>query len=226
MKKHYELIVFDWDGTLIDSQARIVNCMRAAIEDLQLPARSHAEMSNVIGLGLKEALSTLYPEGDDHIYNSLVERYRQHFLFEDTTPSALFEGVADMLENLATRGHYLAIATGKGRVGLDKALDETGLGSHFHITRCADETRSKPHPQMLEEIMDFVGVTPQDTLMVGDTEYDMQMANNARAAALAVSYGVHDKARLLACKPVHCVDDVATMRAWLDSDTLRQKEAG
>lgn len=226
MTKQYNLIVFDWDGTLIDSQARIVNCMRAAITDLNLPARTHAQMSNVIGLGLKEALATLYPEGDDVIYDRLVERYRHHFLFEDSTPSELFDGVADMLESLASRGHYLAIATGKGRVGLDKALAETGLGGHFHVTRCADETRSKPHPQMLEEIIDFVGVTAGETLMVGDTEYDMQMANNARAAALAVSYGVHDKARLLACNPVHCVDDVAAMRAWLDSHKPLHKEAG
>ena len=218
----YQLIVFDWDGTLIDSEARIVNCMRAAITDLQLPARSHDEMRNVIGLGLQEALATLYPEGNPAIYQDLVDRYRHHFLVQDDTPSALFAGVESLLEELSERGHYIAIATGKGRLGLDKALDETGLRSYFDYTRCADETRSKPHPQMLEEIMDRLGAEPNDTLMIGDTEYDMQMANNAGTSALAVSYGVHDKQRLLACNPLDCVDDVAAMHGWLTkNNTLK-----
>lgn len=212
---HYQLIVFDWDGTLIDSEARIVNCMRAAIAELQLPARSRDEMRNVIGLGLQEALAMLYPDGDRFAYQDLVERYRHHFLFQDDTPSELFAGVAALLEELGERGHYIAIATGKGRVGLEKALDDTGLRGYFDYTRCADETRSKPHPQMLEEIMDHFGVTPHETLMIGDTEYDMQMANNAGTTALAVSYGVHDKQRLLACNPIDCVDDVAALHAWL-----------
>lgn len=213
--KHYQLIVFDWDGTLIDSEARIVNCMRAAIQDLQLPERSHDAMRNVIGLGLQEALATLYPEGNQSIYQELVERYRHHFLVQNDTPSELFAGVEALLDGLSARGHYLAIATGKGRVGLEKALDETGLRDYFDYTRCADETRSKPHPQMLEEIMDRLGVEPHETLMIGDTEYDMQMANNAGTAALAVSYGVHEKQRLLACNPLECVDDVTALHGWL-----------
>jgi phosphoglycolate phosphatase len=211
----FQLIVFDWDGTLIDSEARIVNCMRAAITDLQLPARSHDEMRNVIGLGLQEALNTLYPESDVSVYQDLVERYRHHFLFQDDTPSELFAGVEALLRTLTERGHYIAIATGKGRVGLDKALDDTGLRNYFDYTRCADETRSKPHPQMLEEIMERLGVEPNDTVMIGDTEYDMQMANNAGTSALAVSYGVHEKQRLLACNPLDCVDDISALHAWL-----------
>lgn len=222
MTSPYELIVFDWDGTLIDSEARIVNCMRAAINDLDLPARSHEAMRNVIGLGLHEALATLYPEGNHSVYQDLVDRYRHHFLVQDTTPSELFAGVEALLTTLNERGHYLAIATGKGRVGLEKALDETGLRGYFHFSRCADETRSKPHPQMLEEIMERLGVEPQATLMIGDTEYDLQMANNARTAALAVSYGVHDKSRLLACNPLACVDDVAALQGWLvNNKTLK-----
>ncbi|MBI1421855.1 MAG: HAD-IA family hydrolase [Gammaproteobacteria bacterium] len=220
----YELIVFDWDGTLIDSEARIVNCMRAAIRDLQLPARSQDEMRNVIGLGLHEALSTLYPDDDHAMYAKLVERYRHHFLFEDATPSELFEGVEALLSELRDRGHFIAIATGKGRVGLDKALDETGLHAYFDYTRCADETRSKPHPQMLEEIMERLGMTPQQTIMIGDTEFDMQMANNAGTAALAVSYGVHEKQRLLACNPLACVDDVTAMHSWLIDNNSRKAQ--
>ena len=220
--KYYQLIVFDWDGTLIDSEARIVNCMRAAIRDLQLPERSHEQMSNVIGLGLQEALATLYPEGDRDMYQDMVERYRHHFLVQDDTPSELFAGVETLLATLSDRGHYLAIATGKGRVGLEQALDETGLREYFHFTRCADETRSKPHPQMLEEIMERLGVEPHETLMIGDTEFDLKMANNARTSALAVSYGVHDKQRLLACNPLACVDDVAALHGWLvNTKTLK-----
>jgi phosphoglycolate phosphatase len=220
--KQYPLIVFDWDGTLIDSEARIVNCMRAAITDLQLPERSTEQMRNVIGLGLQEALATLYPDGEPALYQRLVDRYRQHFLFEDNTPSALFTGVETLLGALSERGHYLAIATGKGRLGLEKALDETGLREYFHYTRCADETRSKPHPQMLEEIMEQFAVEPHETLMIGDTEFDLQMANNAGTPALAVSYGVHEKSRLLACKPLACVDDVPALHGWLmNTETLK-----
>lgn len=215
MKKRFELIIFDWDGTLIDSEARIVNCMRAAIQDLQLPSRSQAQLRNIIGLGLQEALASLYPGRDVSDYQALVERYRHHFLVEDDTPSALFPGVDELLNTLRERGHFLAIATGKGRVGLDKALSETGLEDAFDFTRCADETRSKPHPQMLEEIMERLGVEKEVTLMVGDTEYDMQMANNAGTAGLAVSYGVHEKSRLLACNPLACVDDPGTLHRWL-----------
>ncbi len=222
--KRFQLIVFDWDGTLIDSEARIVNCMRAAISDLQLPSRSHDEMRNVIGLGLQEALATLYPDGNKLIYQDLVERYRHHFLVQDDTPSEIFTGVEALLDDLREEGHYIAIATGKGRVGLDKALDESGLRSYFDYTRCADETRSKPHPQMLEEIMDRLAVAPQDTLMIGDTEYDMQMATNAGASALAVSYGVHDKQRLLACKPLECVNDVAELHGWLTNNNTLKAE--
>ncbi|MEJ2398791.1 MAG: HAD-IA family hydrolase, partial [Gammaproteobacteria bacterium] len=127
-------------------------------------------------------------------------------------------GIEDLLMALRERGHYLAIATGKGRVGLDKALDETGLRGYFDYTRCADETRSKPHPQMLEEIMERLGVNNRETLMVGDTEYDLQMAKNAGTAALAVSYGVHEKQRLLACQPLACVDDSVSLQQWLLSD--------
>lgn len=213
--KYFQLIVFDWDGTLINSEARIVNCMRASISDMELPARTDDEIRNIIGLGLQEALTTLFPGYEANIYQGLVERYRHHFLVQDQTPSALFDGVESLLDNLRKRGHYLAIATGKGRMGLDKSLGETGLANFFDYTRCADETRSKPHPQMLEEIMDRLGVTPQETLMIGDTEYDLQMAKNAGTGALGVSYGVHDKQRLLGCEPLECVDNINELREFL-----------
>ncbi|MDH5652669.1 MAG: HAD-IA family hydrolase [Gammaproteobacteria bacterium] len=209
------LIVFDWDGTLMDSEARIVACMQAAIDDLGLPDRTAAEISNIIGLGLRESVTTLFPELKESMYHKLVDQYRYHFLVGDKTPSPLFPGVTAMLDDLVQQDCFLAIATGKGRAGLDKVLDETGLATVFHSTRCADETFSKPHPQMLLELMDELGVETTATLMVGDTEYDLQMAHNSKAHALAVSYGVHDKSRLLECRPLACVDSIDELHHWL-----------
>ncbi len=215
MNSSNQLIVFDWDGTLMDSEARIVNCMRAAIEDLSLAPRTRQQMTEVIGLGLAEAQAILYPDGTPEEHAALTERYRYHFVEANQTPSTLFPGVEDMLAELNEQGHFLAVATGKGRRGLDRVLEETNTGQYFHVTRCADESFSKPHPQMLQEIMDSLGVETNDTLMIGDTEYDLQMANNAGVPSLAVSYGVHDLARLLNCKPLDCVDDIPALRNWL-----------
>jgi phosphoglycolate phosphatase len=211
------LIVFDWDGTLMDSEARILACLRAAIDDLRLTPRSDDQLRNIIGLGLQEALRTLYPQGSPADYVQLTARYRHYFLDADATPSEMFPGAGDMLRQLHGEGYFLAVATGKGRQGLNKVLDETGLGELFHYSRCADECHSKPHPQMLHEIMDFLGVPPAQSLMIGDTEYDLQMANNAGVKSLAVSYGVHDKARLLACQPLDCVDSPAGLHEWLSA---------
>lgn len=218
MKIEKKLIVFDWDGTLMDSESRIVNCMRAAINDLGLEARDGDTLKNVIGLGLKEALHALYPDADDEGLVNLVERYRHHFLFEDTTPSELFAGVADMLESLNDAGYFLAIATGKGRPGLNHAMSASGVGHFFHASRCADETRSKPHPQMLHELLDYFGIESNHAIMVGDTEFDLEMASNAQTHSLAVCYGVHHRDRLLNHAPLACVDDVNQLHSWLTSN--------
>ena len=218
MSNSTQLIVFDWDGTLMDSEARIVACLRAAIEDTGLSHRTDDALRNIIGLGLREALVTLYPEGNNQQHDALVKHYRHHFLETNETPSPLFEGAESMIRELHAHGHFLAVATGKGRNGLDKVLEETALGEYFHYTRCADETRSKPHPQMLLEIMDWLGMEPADTLMVGDTEFDLQMAQNAGVKALGVSYGVHDKERLLACEPLACLDSLAEVAEWLNAN--------
>jgi phosphoglycolate phosphatase len=220
----YKLIVFDWDGTLMDSEARIVACMRAALSDLGLDHRDDTQLKNVIGLGLREALSTLYPHGSDAVYEDLISRYRHHFLEVNDTPSQLFDGAAQLLHQLHTRDHRLAIATGKGRVGLDQALQQTGVTGYFHSTRCADETVSKPDPRMLHEIMDETGIDAAQTLMVGDTEYDMLMARNAGVDALAVSYGVHERQRLLDCEPLACLDSMASLQRWLLSSLPSLRE--
>lgn len=210
-----KLIVFDWDGTLMDSEARIVGCLAAALKDINGPALPAKQLKDVIGLGLKEALQNLHPQGSEKDHQQLTERYRYHFLQANKIPSPMFDGVEPLLESLNQQGYFLAVATGKGRMGLNKVLDESGMKQHFHYTRCADETQSKPHPQMLEEIMDFCSVNPEETIMVGDTEYDLQMANHAGAHALAVSYGVHEKQRLLDCNPAGCVNDIMELTHWL-----------
>jgi len=211
-----KLIVFDWDGTLMDSQARIVACIHAAFADLGLPRPSEEAAKDIIGLGLDEAMAVLMPEAGQEDRLALIERYRHHFLVANDTPSQLFSGVSETLEWLSSRGHLLAVATGKSRRGLDQVLAATGLGGHFQATRCADETFSKPHPEMLLQIMEELGVRGAETLMVGDTEYDMQMARNAGVQALAVCYGVHSPERLLAQGPLGCLADLADMPAWLE----------
>jgi phosphoglycolate phosphatase len=211
----YRLIVFDWDGTLIDSEARIVACMEEAIDRVGLPSRSRAELRNIIGLGLKEALHSLFPDLDAERAAALTEAYRDEFLVRNPTPQAPFRGAEAVLQWLAEEGFVLAVATGKARGGLRRAFVETGFGDYFRASRCADETRSKPDPLMLREIMAEVGVAPERTLMVGDTEYDMQMASRAGTAALAVRYGVHACERLLDWQPVGCLDDIEALRLWL-----------
>ncbi len=211
----YKLIVFDWDGTLMDSEDRIVASASAALSDLSLAPLPRERISNIIGLGLREAVESLLPRRSDGFYRQYIDRYRYHFLEADMTPMPLFEGVAESLSQLRDQGYLLAVATGKSRRGLDRVLDETGLGQLFVATRCADEAPSKPHPGMLEELMQELRVCPEETLMVGDTEYDLQMAQNAGTPAIAVSYGVHERRRLLECAPLACLDAINELGDWL-----------
>ncbi len=215
MYRPFELLVFDWDGTLMDSEARIVDCVRAAVIDLGLELPADDSIRNIIGLGLTEAICTLFPGADDRLVGEITRRYRHHFVHANKTPSPLFGGVEETLRALESQGYLLAIATGKGRPGLDRVLDYTGLGGLFHATRCADEAFSKPHPEMLLQIMDELGVEASDTLMIGDTEYDMQMANSAGAEALAVSYGVHALERLLQHDPLGHLNAISEITDWL-----------
>ena len=220
MSKAYELLVFDWDGTLMDSEARIVNCLTKSISDIGAAPRTRAELRNIIGLGLTEAVRALYADADAAFVQRFSEAYREHFLGQDDTPSILFEGAREVVEGLSEAGYLLGVATGKARRGLDRVLEAEGLAHLFHATRCADETFSKPHPQMLEEIMVDLDTAPARTLMIGDTEYDMQMARNARTAGLAVSYGVHELERLLACASEGHIDGIAELPGWLTAKSL------
>lgn len=215
MKLPFKALIFDWDGTLMDSESRIVACLRSASLQHGFADQHDDAYRNVIGLGLREAIHALHPSADSTLVEQLAQHYREEYLFRNTTPSALFAGVGDMLSRLEDSGYWLAIATGKGREGLDQVLQQTGLQQRFHITRCASETRSKPHPQMLEEILDHLGLDPHDALMIGDTEYDMEMARNINMPALAVSYGVHATERLFKHEPIGCLHNIAELPDYL-----------
>lgn len=215
MNHEAKLIVFDWDGTLMDSAAHIVSCLQSAISELDLETKTNDELKNIIGLGLREAFFALYPQADDNELTSLTARYREHFFDKEADTSKLFSGARELIQELQDKEYYLAIATGKGRNGLDKVLKETGMGEYFPITRCADESHSKPNPQMLLDIIDYYGIDASEAIMVGDTEYDLLMANNAEANAVGVTYGVHEKQRLLDCKPLTCLDNISDLHRWL-----------
>lgn len=212
----YQLVVFDWDGTLMDSTAHIVSCMRQAIDTLQLPTLPDTHISHIIGLGLPEAVQTLYPDGNTTLWQSLADGYRDVWL-NSPEETSLFDHARELLNALAEKNVLMGVATGKGRRGLDKVLNATGLGELFIATRCADETFSKPHPQMLMELMDYTGISAQNTVMVGDTEFDMLMAANAQVDGLAVTHGAHDEKKLLACKPLALVHDLHQAQSWLNS---------
>lgn len=218
-----ELIIFDWDGTLMDSAARIVNCMTAAFLEQELTPPAPERIRAQIGLGLEEAMRALCPEAACETSARLMDAYRARFLGDDPTPTPLFAQAEEVVRGLHQQGRLLAVATGKSRRGLDRALAQSGLGSYFHATRCADETLSKPNPQMLFELLDELGVRADSALMVGDTEFDLLMANSAGMPALGVSYGVHDSARLLACEPAGLIHAIGELPAWLAERDGRER---
>jgi phosphoglycolate phosphatase len=209
----YPLIVFDWDGTIIDSAGTIVECIRQAALDIGLAAPERSRASHVIGLGLQDALRIAVPDLPPQRYVEFVGLYRRHFLAREDSMQ-LFAGMRELLGELAGR-HRLAIATGKSRKGLDRALDASGLAPLFAASRCADETTPKPHPAMLLEILGELSLTPADALMIGDTSHDLEMARGAGVAALAVTYGAHPEPALAACGPLGCFAGVPELHAWL-----------
>jgi phosphoglycolate phosphatase len=215
MKPRHDLIVFDWDGTLMDSIAKIVRCFTAAVDDVGAPPPGEAATRHVIGLGLSEAVKQLLPGADESTRARVIERYRRHFLHLDQTEMPLFPGVREGLESLVAQGCLLAVATGKARRGLDRVLGDTGMAQLFSATRCADEAFSKPHPRMLEDILEQTGVEPGGALMVGDTTYDMLMARHAGMDSLAVTYGVHGRELLMEHGPLACLDSFSEVHAWL-----------
>ena len=213
MGKRFELIIFDWDGTLMDSAGTIVACIQAAAVDLGLPPPSDERARHVIGLGLHEALRFAMPELADDRHAELAERYRHHYLAQDQE-LRLFAGILPLIDMLA-KNCRLAVATGKSRKGLDRAMAVSGLAGYFAASRCADECHSKPHPQMVEELMAEFSVAGNATLVIGDTTHDLEMAFAAGASAGAVTYGAHSRRDLEVLSPLHCADSVADLAAWL-----------
>lgn len=218
MSLPYQLLVFDWDGTIMDSVANICASLQSAIDELSAPERTFQEQRNVIGLGLSEAVSALYPEASSQFVDDFSDAFRDHFLFRNETPSPLFDRVPPVLQELESAGYDMAVATGKSRRGLDKVLRDSGLIEYFPVSYCAEETFSKPHPKMLEEILIDHNITASQALMIGDTEYDMQMAVNANMHGLAATFGVHSRERLALHNPVGYVDAFSQIPEWLHNN--------
>lgn len=224
----YRLVIFDWDGTLMDSEQRIVACMQAAGRDIGWPPLSHEAVRDIIGLGLPEAIARLCPGIDVERAERMRKRYSHHFVAaeEGAAPMPFFAGVEAGIARLRSDPRQLlAVATGKSRRGLDRVFAKAACGDWFHASRTADMTRSKPDPLMLEQLLDELGVAVDEALMVGDSEYDMGMAVALGMDRAAVTYGVHSRVRLAAFAPAIMVDDFATLIEWLASDTAGRKES-
>ena len=213
----YDLVVFDWDGTLLDSTGAIVKAIQAASRDVGATPPTNERARYVIGLGLRDALLHAVPDLPESRYDDLVDAYRKHYLSGDHE-LCLFEGVEMLLQQLQAEHRWIAVATGKSRLGLDRALGHSGLGRYFDTTRTADETRGKPHPQMLEEIMNQFAVAPERTLMIGDTTHDLLMAQNAGAKGLGITHGAHQVSALLDCRPVGLVDSIPDLANWMKAN--------
>lgn len=213
----YKFIVFDWDGTLMDSQAEIVHCFQNASKDLGLNMPTAEEIHRIIGIGMQEAIRELFPGVETaQEAQKIVDAYRHYYFHPDKVPAELFDGIEAMLRELEAQGYFLGVATSKGRRGLDMALERTGFDKLFHITRCIDEAQSKPHPQMLLDSINIVGVEVSETLMVGDTEFDLLMANNAGVHGVGVNCGAHPRDRLEKCEPRVILDHTRELVKWLE----------
>ncbi|MBB5322368.1 HAD family hydrolase [Marinobacter oulmenensis] len=210
-----KVVIFDWDGTLIDSVDHIAGSLHQAATELGYPELERSAYRDIIGLGMVEALQQLYPGLSEAQMQDIREGYARYFFQRTTTPQHVFDGMADVVSDLRGAGRACSVATGKSRRGLASALDSSGLGHHFEITRCADETRSKPDPLMLAEILAFYGYQPSEAVMIGDTRYDLEMARRAGMPSIGVEWGVHDRSVLQAYDPHAVVGSVAELRQVL-----------
>ncbi len=210
----YAAVLFDWDGTVMDSTYSIASSIQLASADLQLPVPSIQQASWVIGLSLESALYRAVPDLTAEQMPEFLERYRYHFMQRDPHIK-LFDGILPFLGELRGRQIALGVATGKSRQGLDRVLQQVNLSTFFDATRCADETRSKPDPEMLHQLLNELMLEPEQVLMVGDTVHDIHMATNAGMDSVAVTYGAHDPQTLAKAEPTVMVDNVAQMRDWV-----------
>jgi phosphoglycolate phosphatase len=210
----YELIVFDWDGTIMDSTSLIAECIQLAAGDCGLPVPAVSEAKAIIGLGLHESTRRLFPDLPDDERMQFALRYRHHYVPRDHE-APLYAGIDRLLSGLAQPERFLAVATGKPRAGLERAFRYSGLRHHFHFSRCGDEGFPKPHPDMLLWLMDAAQVEPAQVLMIGDTSHDLELARNAGADALAVTYGAHPREQFSRHEPLAVVDNVGELEQWL-----------
>lgn len=222
--KRFPLLVFDWDGTLVDSIERIVTSLQHASKQAADIHISEIQARNVIGLGLIEAITQLHPDLDVQQHttelNNIADAYRQHYLYDNTVPAPLFTGVIDLLDELRENGYTLAISTGKSRAGLEQSIDEHQLADYFATTKCAGENKSKPHPEMLHEIMHELNFQAAQTLMIGDSEHDLKMANNANMQCIGVTHGVHDAKTLEKFNPLTCLNNITELSDYLNHNKL------
>ena len=222
--KQFPLLVFDWDGTLVDSIERIVTSLQHASKQAIAIDVTASQAKDVIGLGLMEAVAKLHPELDRQIHSAELERvadaYRQHYLYENQVPAPLFTGVNDLLDNLRSEGYTLAVSTGKSRAGLERSIDEHKMADYFSVTKCAGENRSKPHPEMLHEILQELNFNNTQALMIGDSEHDLKMASNANMRSIGVTHGVHDAETLEKFNPLTCLNDITELSDYLNHNKL------
>jgi|TARA_R110001583_G_scaffold47798_2_gene149697 phosphoglycolate phosphatase len=213
-EKGYQVIIFDWDGTLVDSTGRIVDSMQRAARDIGLPEVPDSAVQNIIGLGLPEAIKTVWPDIQSDQLPPMSAAYAHYFVVDSQVGMDFFPEARDMLERLRSN-HRLAVATGKSRKGLDRMLDDMAIRHCFDITRCADETKSKPNPQMLVEILAELDLQPNQALMVGDTSYDLDMAKAIGMDSIGMSHGAHDESVLLACGPRAICHSIQELELWI-----------
>lgn len=209
----YELIIFDWDGTLMDSVARIVSCMQSAAKNTGLVIPEAEQVKNIVGLSLPKAMNILFPSCDKQQAEAVIAQYKHQYIAEDNTPTPLFENAITLLAYLRDKNKLLAVATGKGRNGLERVWGISETKHFFHTSRCADEALSKPDPEMLLSILSELSVPAEKAIMIGDTSYDLEMARNASVASIGVTYGVHDKDVLALYQPKVIVDSLAELQA-------------
>ncbi|MBL4711831.1 MAG: HAD-IA family hydrolase [Gammaproteobacteria bacterium] len=218
--KTFPLLVFDWDGTLVDSIDRIVTSLQFASKQTINSIVSEQQAKNVIGLGLIEAIEKLHPELNNRQHankiNDIADAYRQHYLYDNTVPAPLFPGVTQLLSELHNMGYTLAISTGKSRAGLQQSINEHGVANFFATTRCAGENKSKPHPEMLLEILQELHFSASQALMIGDSEHDLQMAINANVKSIGVTHGVHDARTLKKHQPLTCLSNITELSSYLN----------
>lgn len=211
------LVVFDWDGTLADSKLKIVGCLREAFDRLGASSLSDERLASIIGLGLPESARALYPDCDDAFVEGFVRHYRDVWLAPGAAKARLFAGAREVLDTLRARELTLCVATGKSRKGLDRELGETEIGEYFVATRCADETASKPDPQMLEELLEHTKIAASDAVVVGDSQWDLMMANEAGVRSIAVSYGAQPLEHLQRFGPIAHIDAIDQLPALLNT---------